>query len=51
MEPFEPGDRLRVLRKTWDISQRHLAELSGIGQDVISRLERGSDARWETWRI
>lgn len=50
MDSFEPGERLRSLRKTWDVSQKHLAELSGIGQDVISRLGRGCDARWSTWK-
>lgn len=48
--PLEPHAKLRSLRKTWDISQNHLAELSGVAQPVISRLEHGADATWETWR-
>ena len=50
MEPLVPGEKLRALRKSWDVSQNHLAELSRVDQSVISRLERGGDARWETWR-
>jgi transcriptional regulator with XRE-family HTH domain len=48
MDPFEPGEQLRRIRESWNVSQNHLAELSGIGQDVISRVERGADARWTT---
>lgn len=45
-----PGDLLRVLRLSRDVSQRHLAEESGVRQSFISRLERGGDARWATWK-
>jgi predicted transcriptional regulator len=51
MDSPGPGERLRALRKTWDVSRNHLAELSGVNQCVISRLERGAaDARWEIWK-
>jgi transcriptional regulator with XRE-family HTH domain len=43
-----PGEQLRARRVSLEISQCHLAELSGIGQTVISRIERGADARWAT---
>ena len=46
----EPGALLRARRRSEGVSQRHLAELSGVDQAVISRLERGAGARWETWR-
>jgi len=45
-----PGEQLRALRLGRGISQRHLADESGVDQADISRLERGADARWETWR-
>ena len=45
-----PGARLRALRLSLEISQRQLAELSGVDQSVICRLERGGDALWSTWR-
>ena len=47
---MDPGERLRALRLSLEISQRHLAESSGVDQSVVCRLERGADARWETWR-
>ena len=50
LEPGEPGQLLRALRRDRGISQRHLAELSGVDQAVISRLERGAEARWGTWK-
>jgi transcriptional regulator with XRE-family HTH domain len=43
-----PGEQLRARRLDLEISQNHLAEISGVGQTVISRIERGSDARWST---
>ena len=46
----EPGWQLKVLREERGISQRRLAEQAKIGQAVISRLERGADARLSTWR-
>ena len=49
LESF-PGGQLRSLRRSLGVSQRHLAELSGVDQSVICRLERGSDAFWSTWR-
>ncbi|MFI5362020.1 MAG: helix-turn-helix domain-containing protein [Elusimicrobiota bacterium] len=47
---MEPGELLRELRLCRGVSQNHLAEQSRIGQSVISRLERGADARWSTWK-
>ena len=32
------------------ISQRHLAEEAGVDHAVVTRLERGCDARLATWR-
>jgi transcriptional regulator with XRE-family HTH domain len=46
----DPGLQLRARRRAQEISQRHLAELSGVDQSVISRLEKGGDARWFTWK-
>jgi transcriptional regulator with XRE-family HTH domain len=46
----EPGERLRALRRAKEISQRHLAELSGVDQSVVSRLERGADTHWANWK-
>jgi transcriptional regulator with XRE-family HTH domain len=43
-----PGAQLRFRRRSLEISQCHLAEFSGIGQTVISRIEAGADARWST---
>jgi transcriptional regulator with XRE-family HTH domain len=43
-----PGERLRARRRSREISQCHLAEISGVGQTVISRIESGADARWST---
>lgn len=45
-----PGEQLRSLRRSAEISQRQLAELSGVDQSVICRLEHGGDAFWSTWR-
>jgi transcriptional regulator with XRE-family HTH domain len=44
-----PGRRLRALRRELRLSQRHLAEKSGVDQSVIGDLERGADGRWSTW--
>ena len=44
-----PGKRLRALRRALRLSQRHLAESSGVDQSVIGDLERGADGRWSTW--
>lgn len=44
------GAQLKFLRQTRGVSQRHLAAESGVDQADISRLERGADARGETWR-
>jgi transcriptional regulator with XRE-family HTH domain len=44
-----PADLLRALRRARGISQRHLAEMSGVDQSVISGLEHGADGRWSTW--
>lgn len=45
-----PGAQLRALRTSRGISQRHLAESSGVHQSVVCRLEYGADARWSTWK-
>jgi len=48
MERPEPGARLRAMRDSLDVSQRLLAEQSGVDQSDISRIERGGDVRWST---
>ena len=45
-----PGEQLRALRRSLGVSQRHLAEVSGVDQAVVCRLERGTDALWTTWQ-
>lgn len=45
-----PGEQLSALRRSRRVSQRHLAEVSGVDQADISRLERGADARLTTWK-
>ena len=45
-----PGRQLRALRRFRRVSQRHLAEVSGVDQADISRMERGADARLSTWK-
>jgi transcriptional regulator with XRE-family HTH domain len=35
------GDRLRIARKHKGLSQNQLAEISGVGQGTISKIERG----------
>jgi hypothetical protein len=42
------GEQLGALRRSRRVSQRHLAEVSGVDQADISRMERGADARLET---
>ena len=37
-----PGERLRVLRELQELSQRELAELTGVAQSNISALETGA---------
>ena len=37
------AQRIRARRKALDISQKRLAELSGIAQSSISRYEKGDD--------
>ena len=44
-----PGERLRAVRLSRGISQRLLAEESGVDQSVIGDLERGADGRLSTW--
>ncbi|MFI5347557.1 MAG: helix-turn-helix domain-containing protein [Elusimicrobiota bacterium] len=44
------GEKLRYLRGRRDMSQRHLADDSGVAQALISRLEAGGDALWSVWR-
>jgi len=41
-----PG--LAALRKQEGLSQKELAERSGVGKATISRLERGANARYDT---
>ncbi|MFI5348194.1 MAG: helix-turn-helix domain-containing protein [Elusimicrobiota bacterium] len=45
-----PGRQLRALRRARRVSQRHLADASGVDQADISRIERGADARLSTWK-
>jgi len=45
-----PAEQLRAKRNALGVSQRHLAETSGVPQSVISALERGGDGRWSTWK-
>jgi transcriptional regulator with XRE-family HTH domain len=45
-----PSQQLRALRVSRSISQRQLADESGVHQSVICRLEQGGDARWAIWR-
>lgn len=42
--------QLRALREHRGVSQRQLADESGLRQSVVSRIENGSDARWSTWQ-
>jgi transcriptional regulator with XRE-family HTH domain len=44
-----PGEQLGALRRSRRVSQRHLAEVSGVDQADISRMEAGADARLSTW--
>jgi transcriptional regulator with XRE-family HTH domain len=44
-----PNQQLRALRLARHISQRQLADESGLHQSLVSRLERGGDVRWTTW--
>ena len=44
-----PGEQLGALRRARRVSQRHLAEVSGVDQADISRMEHGADARLGTW--
>jgi transcriptional regulator with XRE-family HTH domain len=44
-----PGEQLGALRRSRRVSQRHLAEVSGVDQATISRLEAGADALLSTW--
>jgi transcriptional regulator with XRE-family HTH domain len=45
-----PGARLRELREELGVSQRHVADLSGVSQSEVSKIERGSDVCWSTLR-
>ena len=44
------GEQLRALRAHRGMSQRHVAEGARLDPATVGRLERGADARWETWR-
>ena len=47
--PPSPGDALRERRIDLGLTQAELAELSGIAQGDISKIENGHlDARWST---
>lgn len=46
-----PGEQLREVRAYTGVSQRQLADLSGVPQPVISRLEKGGQARLSTWIV
>jgi len=37
----ELGRRIRILRERRDLTQQHLARLSGIAPDMVSRIENG----------
>lgn len=39
------GIRVKAMRKWKHLSQKQLAELSGVGYVTISRIERGEDCR------
>jgi transcriptional regulator with XRE-family HTH domain len=43
-----PVPGLAALRKQEGLSQKELAERSGVGKATISRLERGANARYDT---
>ncbi len=45
-----PSQQLRALRLSRSISQRQLADESGVHQSVVCRLEKGGDARWSIWQ-
>jgi transcriptional regulator with XRE-family HTH domain len=45
-----PGEQLSALREARRISLRQLADTAGVAPSLVSRLERGADARWQTWR-
>jgi transcriptional regulator with XRE-family HTH domain len=45
------GAQLAAVRRHLRVSGRHLADVSGVNQSNISRMERGAaDARLETWK-
>lgn len=39
------GIRVKAMRKCFHLSQKQLAELSGVGYVTISRIERGEDCK------
>lgn len=43
-----PGQQVRAVRERLGLSQRCLADDSGVSQSVISRLERGGDVHFST---
>lgn len=43
-----PVPRLAAVRKRAGLSQRVLAEMAGVSEQTISRLERGANARFTT---
>lgn len=40
---------LRKCRHERRVSQKHLAEMTGVNPSVVHRAERGTDARISTW--
>lgn len=43
-----PVPRLAAVRKRAGLSQRALAEIAGVSEQTVSRLERGANARYTT---
>ena len=47
--PLRAGRQLRELRLERRISQRQLADEAGVDSSLVTRVERGQDARLSTW--
>jgi transcriptional regulator with XRE-family HTH domain len=47
-DPIPIGDRLRTLREARDLTRYRLAQLSGVAESLIVRIEAGTDPRWST---
>jgi transcriptional regulator with XRE-family HTH domain len=48
--PESAASQLKSLRRSCGISQRQLAAAAGVNASLVSRLERGRDARLSTWQ-